>query len=156
MAELSQLVMACFQLLASIWMVIVSVAELAARHWVALAWIIFWLFLVPWPMFRSRLRQGGWVSFLLLFFLVCVTWGLVATPHWRLFGIAIPGVVEKFGIGLLWTVVAFLCGSLQDQWKWTPIPIEFAGPPEPAPRASGGHEAHHPDEPPHHPGHGHH
>lgn len=124
----------------------------AANHWVAVAWIVFFLFVIRWPDVRATLRQGAWPAVFWLYFLISFTWGLCTEPsllpYEESLGATGASLVEKFVLAALWLGVAFACGALQDHWRLAPAEVEIAGPPEGP--AGGGHGGHG------HDAHGHH
>ena len=122
----------------------IAIFSIMLDHWVALAWIAFFLFFVRWPDLRAQLTRGAAVAAVLLYILAAFTWGVCSDPIHLSFDPNVDpmgvSILEKFGLLAIWIGVAFVCAALQDLWQLTPDEIEIAGPPEgPATDAHGGH-----------------
>ncbi|QDU61369.1 hypothetical protein Pan216_22250 [Planctomycetes bacterium Pan216] len=126
MESLIEIGSALGQVIAALWLLLQTIVFAVATHWVMVAWICFWLFLVRWADFSAQLQKGGWPAFGLLYVITALTWGLVTEPSY----INAPSILEKFLLLAFWIAIAFMCGALQEAAGWAPQKIDIHLPPE--------------------------
>ena len=96
----------------------VSYDFLVASHWLFLViWVVYWLCLVSWSELRFLLRQGAWVSLMLLWVFGSIVWGCCTGPLWRISNLSLPSAIEKFIISNALIGLAFACGKLQEYFS---------------------------------------
>lgn len=108
-SSLLQLVTAAWQLLVALLFVITPWAPLVG-------YLAFWLFAVDWVKYRLVIIRGGWIGVLLVVFMATLVWGLIAPPpgdYHNILGLHLSNFVGKFLYVAAFTVMMFLCGSVQ-------------------------------------------
>jgi hypothetical protein len=137
---------ALYQLVVSLWLLLVEVFRLGLTYAVLIFYAAWWLWGVNWQKLWPTLARGAWAPLLLLTVIAALAWAEIAPGTWH----GVPNFWWQLGASGLLVGLALFCGWLQGVFGWTPPEINL----EPAlgHNHDHGHDhAHsHPDEHAHH------
>ncbi len=102
---------------------------LAARNALVLAWLAWWLGAANWKKIWPVLGIGAWTVLLLLWGMTALVWSRIdPKPCDCLTYVVVPNFWWQLGaVGLL-IASAFVCGWLQELFRWTPPEIQLEPP----------------------------
>lgn len=98
------------------------VARLVLSHALAIAWVVWWLWLVDWRRFWPALARGAWMPLILVLGLVSfLAWHLQATvlAEWG------PPLLTPLVLTVLLLLSVLVCGWLQTFFAWYPTEISL-------------------------------
>jgi hypothetical protein len=107
---------ALYQLVVSLWLLLVEVFRLSLTYALLIAYVAWWLWGVNWQKLWPTLSRGAWAPLVLLTVIAALAWAEIAPATWH----GIPNFWWQLGASGLLVGLALFCGWLQGVFGWTP------------------------------------